>query len=237
MPEFVKNTWKDRVSDHPGRRRLIDVNTGTSKLYDVVRADTATTDGTRFNANNMNGLENRIYNALNYKYGQSTPNPAYLRETDNTFHNIPFNHKEEIGGHSYCEYYVFNKIVFISISFRGGISTKTTYNGKCPAHINCGNEIPKPDASIRFGFPLSIASTIGITELNSSTLLSSDKGLYAIMEPISNSSTDNVYIKLYTDWDNNHGTTAVQWISRPSTDGKDMDYKIDCAVSGFYFTY
>jgi hypothetical protein len=58
---FVKKIWKNRQSDHPSRRTLIDVNSGNSQTVDVQRAEgTVLQDGDAFDANNMNDLEDRI---------------------------------------------------------------------------------------------------------------------------------------------------------------------------------
>lgn len=58
---FEKKTWEDRLVEFPGRRRLIDVETGKEYVMDVSREEGLVTKvGDAFSGNNMNGLENRI---------------------------------------------------------------------------------------------------------------------------------------------------------------------------------
>lgn len=60
---FEKREWEDRQTQYPLRRRL--VVTPESNVYDIVRAEGAVTNpGDPINAENMNDLENRIYNAI-----------------------------------------------------------------------------------------------------------------------------------------------------------------------------
>ena len=58
---YVKKTWKPRISQYPGRRRM--VGTGEANTYDITRAEgTVTQTGDAFSAANMNDLETRIGN-------------------------------------------------------------------------------------------------------------------------------------------------------------------------------
>ena len=58
---YVKKTWKPRISQYPGRRRV--VGTGEANTYDITRAEgTVTQTGDAFSAANMNDLETRIGN-------------------------------------------------------------------------------------------------------------------------------------------------------------------------------
>lgn len=62
---FTKKTWKDRLVEHAGRRKLTNVATGTTETVDVTRAEgTESQAGDMFNATNMNDLESRTYNAF-----------------------------------------------------------------------------------------------------------------------------------------------------------------------------
>lgn len=64
MP-FVKKEWKDRLVEFAGRRRLTDVNTGVSTLFDVARAEGQVPQaGDAFSSANMNDLETRIGDAI-----------------------------------------------------------------------------------------------------------------------------------------------------------------------------
>lgn len=58
---FVKKTWRDRLSEFPGRRKLKDVNTEMESVCDVTRAEGELfQSGDAYNAENMNDLEGRI---------------------------------------------------------------------------------------------------------------------------------------------------------------------------------
>mgnify|MGYP001852497924 CR=1 FL=1 len=59
MSFFSPKTWKQRIVEFPGRRRLDD--TSTADVYDVSRAEgNITQEGDGFTAANMNDLEQRI---------------------------------------------------------------------------------------------------------------------------------------------------------------------------------
>lgn len=64
MSFFSPKTWKQRIVEFPGRRRLDD--TSSADVYDVSRAEgTVIQEGDGFTASNMNDLEQRIYSAVN----------------------------------------------------------------------------------------------------------------------------------------------------------------------------
>lgn len=64
MAFFNPKTWKQRIVEFPGRRRLDD--TSTADVYDVSRAEgNVMQEGDGFTASNMNDLEQRIYSAVN----------------------------------------------------------------------------------------------------------------------------------------------------------------------------
>lgn len=64
---FVKKTWQNRVTQYPTRRVLTEVS-GENNTYEVTRAEgTITAEGDAFSAENMNDLEDRIFNALGDK--------------------------------------------------------------------------------------------------------------------------------------------------------------------------
>lgn len=59
---FEKKTWEDRITENPGRRKLINVESGEQTTVDVSRYEgNVSRTGTSFSASNMNDLENRIY--------------------------------------------------------------------------------------------------------------------------------------------------------------------------------
>lgn len=58
---FVTKTWKDRMVEFAGRRKLKNVSTNEEVLYDVSRSEgTVMQAGDSFSATNMNDLEQRI---------------------------------------------------------------------------------------------------------------------------------------------------------------------------------
>lgn len=58
---FVTKTWKDRMVEYAGRRKLKNVATGEVVLMDVSRSEgTVSQAGDAFSAANMNNLEQRI---------------------------------------------------------------------------------------------------------------------------------------------------------------------------------
>ena len=58
---FVTKTWRDRLVEYAGRRKLKNVATGEEILMDVSRSEgTVNQAGDAFSAANMNNLEQRI---------------------------------------------------------------------------------------------------------------------------------------------------------------------------------
>lgn len=84
---YVKKTWKPRISQYPGRRRM--VGTGEANTYDITRAEgTVTQTGDAFSAANMNDLETRIGNEFTAINNNLSPllcgNVASVTKTVNT---------------------------------------------------------------------------------------------------------------------------------------------------------
>ena len=64
MAISMKN-WKDRITQYPNRRKLINVSTGEETIVDVVREEGNVTEaGDTFTAANMTDFESKIYNAI-----------------------------------------------------------------------------------------------------------------------------------------------------------------------------
>ena len=62
---FEKKTWKDRLSEFPGRRKLKNISTNAEAVYDVTRAEGELFQaGDAYSAENMNDLEERIENGF-----------------------------------------------------------------------------------------------------------------------------------------------------------------------------
>lgn len=62
---YTKKTWKDRISQYINRRKITDINTGTTQTVTVARDEgNVTEDGDTFTAANMNDLEDRIDNGF-----------------------------------------------------------------------------------------------------------------------------------------------------------------------------
>ncbi len=70
---FVTKTWKDRMVEFAGRRKLKNVSTNEAVLYDVSRSEgTVMQAGDSFSATNMNDLEQRIkteFDNVNSSFG------------------------------------------------------------------------------------------------------------------------------------------------------------------------
>lgn len=63
---FSKKTWANRVSEHPTRRKLTNVDTGVETIVDVAREEgIVSQEGDAFSRTNMNDLEQRIEDAFN----------------------------------------------------------------------------------------------------------------------------------------------------------------------------
>lgn len=62
---FLKKIWTDRVSEHPSRRILTNIENNQVMTVDVTRAEgNVTTQGESFSSDTMNDLENRIATAF-----------------------------------------------------------------------------------------------------------------------------------------------------------------------------
>lgn len=61
---YQKKTWRDRVSEFPSRRLLTDSEGGTSTVTVLRDEGEVSTEGDEWNAQNMNDLEERIYQAF-----------------------------------------------------------------------------------------------------------------------------------------------------------------------------
>lgn len=58
---FTKKTWKDRLVEYAGRRKITNVSTLAAQVVDVERAEgIVSEEGSAFNAANMNDLEQRV---------------------------------------------------------------------------------------------------------------------------------------------------------------------------------
>lgn len=98
---FVTKTWKDRLVEYAGRRKLKNVATGEEVLMDVSRSEgTVSQAGDAFSAANMNNLEQRIKNEFDtvnssfggLKFGKdSDGNYGYIKDGADTV--IPFSTK------------------------------------------------------------------------------------------------------------------------------------------------
>ena len=76
---FVTKTWKDRLVEYAGRRKLKNVATGEEVLMDVSRSEgTVSQAGDAFSAANMNNLEQRIKNEFDTLNSSLTANGAQL---------------------------------------------------------------------------------------------------------------------------------------------------------------
>lgn len=77
MAIYVTKNWKNRDSEHPNRRTLTDVISGTSQTVDVARSEgTVTEAGDAFDASTMNDLEGRIGSAFLLADGKKLDKPS-----------------------------------------------------------------------------------------------------------------------------------------------------------------
>ena len=78
---FVTKTWKDRLVEYAGRRKLKNVATGEEILMDVSRSEgTVNQAGDAFSATNMNDLEQRIkteFDSVNSSLQDSNTNESF----------------------------------------------------------------------------------------------------------------------------------------------------------------
>lgn len=62
---FVKKTWKDRLVEYAGRRKITNVSTLAAQIVDMERAEgVVSEEGSPFNAASMNDLEQRAADAF-----------------------------------------------------------------------------------------------------------------------------------------------------------------------------
>lgn len=58
---FMKKTWKDRLVEYAGRRKITNTTTLAAQIVDMERAEgIVSEEGSAFNAANMNDLEQRV---------------------------------------------------------------------------------------------------------------------------------------------------------------------------------
>ena len=78
---FVTKTWKDRLVEFSGRRKLKNVSTNEEIIYDVSRSEgTIMQVGDQFSAENMNNLEQRIkteFDSVNSSLKDSNTNESF----------------------------------------------------------------------------------------------------------------------------------------------------------------
>lgn len=84
---FVTKTWKDRLVEFSGRRKLKNVSTNEEIIYDVSRSEgTIMQVGDQFSAENMNNLEQRI--KTEFDSVNSSLNGCSFEQEGNNFYII-----------------------------------------------------------------------------------------------------------------------------------------------------
>lgn len=101
---FVTKTWKDRLVEYAGRRRLKNVATGEEILMDVSRSEgTVNQAGDAFSAANMNNLEQRIkteFDSVNSSFAYDENGIyGYRRKVDGADTVIPFSNRIKLTGY------------------------------------------------------------------------------------------------------------------------------------------
>ena len=105
---FKKKTWKDRMVEYAGRRKLTNITTKQEVIYDVARSEgTVSQEGDAFSSQNMNDLEQRIedgftevkqttdginQNLNGYKFDVIDGIPSYKAGADAAW--VPFSNPE-----------------------------------------------------------------------------------------------------------------------------------------------
>ena len=89
MAFFSKKTWKDRLVEYAGRRKITNVSTMVAQIVDVERAEgIVSEEGNALSAANMNDLEQRVADGFT----------SVQRTTDTLTQNLGgLNFKEEAG--------------------------------------------------------------------------------------------------------------------------------------------
>lgn len=138
---FVTKTWKDRLVEYAGRRKLKNVATGEEILMDVSRSEgTVNQAGDAFSAANMNNLEQRIkteFDSVNSSFAYDENGIyGYRRKVDGADTVIPFKSSP------------FSKIAIgnITATTDGYITIKVDF---------------EPDIIVGYGHPVNIPSVNG----------------------------------------------------------------------------
>lgn len=108
MAFFSKKTWKDRLVEYAGRRKITNVNTMVAQIVDVERAEgIVSEEGNALSAANMNDLEQRVadgftsvqrttdtltQNLNGYKFDVIDGIPSYKAGADAAW--VPFSNPE-----------------------------------------------------------------------------------------------------------------------------------------------
>lgn len=156
---FVTKTWKDRLVEYAGRRKIKNVATGEETLVDVSRSEgTVSQAGDAFSAANMNNLEQRIKNEFD-TVNSSLVSNIYVG-SDGKLHKVqggadtvlPFNSKVKVtivgtlreghyayrnsGGDQEYGWYYGSKDITIVINPDGTCTTKTFEIIGSPSSLN-----------------------------------------------------------------------------------------------------
>lgn len=84
---FVTKTWKDRLVEFSGRRKLKNVSTNEEIIYDVSRSEgTIMQVGDQFSAENMNNLEQRIKTEFDSVYSSLGGNILSYVESEDAYY-------------------------------------------------------------------------------------------------------------------------------------------------------
>lgn len=89
MAFFSKKTWKDRLVEYAGRRKITNVSTMVAQIVDVERAEgIVSEEGNALSAANMNDLEQRVADGFT----------AVQRTTDGLNQNLQWQKIGELSG-------------------------------------------------------------------------------------------------------------------------------------------
>lgn len=135
---FVTKTWKDRLVEYAGRRKLKNVATGEEILMDVSRSEgTVNQAGDAFSAANMNNLEQRIkteFDSVNssltdqptFEYDESGKITGYKTKIGGADTVFPFSSVNKVTIKGICiynTYYGNTEILDVTIDVKSNIHT------------------------------------------------------------------------------------------------------------------
>lgn len=184
---FVTKTWKDRLVEYAGRRKLKNVATGEEILMDVSRSEgTVNQAGDAFSAANMNNLEQRIkteFDSVNSSLQDSSSGESFnfgVKDGVRGFYTDPAKADDSF------------------VPFRRGISELSLYGTSTSYAEN--QQVTIPNNGIKTVTVSSKSSTISAVKINNNTSSTVDV-----------SSSEKIFLFQTVAAGNNTGTTVFDF--------------------------